>query len=369
MKIASSEIDMASSHSSMELDEKTEELRIWSNSTVASPPGARRSVKDLEPQKDRVTLSAASLRLTSLQSSSSSVSNAQSVESNDSDDSLVNMDVKLQLMKSIVEAVTGKKIEVGNIGHGRSGRGAHNGIERSSSTAQAGRGREAAQEGWGLAYESRSIHYESESTSFSAQGLIKTQDGKEIGFSVSLQMSREYYEEKSISIRAGDAAKVVDPLVINFGGAAAELTDTKYAFDINSDGAEDNISFVGQGSGLLVLDLNNDGTVNNGTELFGPNTGDGFAELAAYDEDGNKWIDENDSVYEKLSVWTKDGEGNDTLSSLKDKNVGAIYLGAVTTPFDIKDESNNLDGQVVATGIYLQEDGQVGTVQQVDMVV
>jgi hypothetical protein len=182
-------------------------------------------------------------------------------------------------------------------------------------------------------------------------------------------MSREYYEEESISIRAGDAAKVVDPLVINFGGSAAELTDTKYAFDINSDGAEDDISFVGQGSGLLVLDLNNDGIVNNGTELFGPNTGDGFSELAAYDEDGNKWIDENDSVYDRLSVWTKDAEGNDVLSSLKDKNVGTIYLGAVATPFDIKDGANNLDGQVVATGIYLQEDGQVGTVQQVDMVV
>jgi hypothetical protein len=31
--------------------------------------------------------------------------------------------------------------------------------------------------------------------------------------------------------------------------------------------------------------------------LFGPQTGNGFAELAEYDEDKNNWIDENDSIY------------------------------------------------------------------------
>ena len=43
-----------------------------------------------------------------------------------------------------------------------------------------------------------------------------------------------------------------DPLVINFGGTAAQLTDQKFAFDIDSDGAEDSISFVGGASGFLA---------------------------------------------------------------------------------------------------------------------
>ena len=41
------------------------------------------------------------------------------------------------------------------------------------------------------------------------------------------------------------------------------------------------------GSGYLALDKNGDGTINDGSELFGTRNGDGFADLAQYDEDGN----------------------------------------------------------------------------------
>lgn len=83
--------------------------------------------------------------------------------------------------------------------------------------------------------------------------------------------------------------------------------------DLDADGMEDQISFVLPGSGFLALDLNGDGRINDGRELFGPETGDGFAELARYDEDGNQWIDENDPVFERLRIWTKDAEGRDVL--------------------------------------------------------
>ena len=40
-------------------------------------------------------------------------------------------------------------------------------------------------------------------------------------------------------------------------------------------------------------------------------TGDGFKDLAMYDEDGNGWIDENDEIFSKLLIWSKDENGND----------------------------------------------------------
>ncbi|MBI4698741.1 MAG: hypothetical protein HY758_07520 [Nitrospirae bacterium] len=221
--------------------------------------------------------------------------------------------------------------------------------------------------GWGVIYNSHESYYEKAEMSFKAQGVIKKADGTEIKFSLKLKMSYEYMSQTDISLRAGDAVKV-DPLVVNFGGSAAELTDTKFAFDLDSDGENENISFVGQGSGMLALDYNNDGAINDGSELFGPQTGNGFAELSAYDGDGNKWIDENDEVYLKLKIWTKDSEGNDILNSLKEKGVGAIYLASADSAFDIKDSGNNLNGQVARTGIYLNDDGTGGTIQQVDMV-
>ena len=164
-----------------------------------------------------------------------------------------------------------------------------------------------------------------------------------------------------------DSAKLKDPLVLNFNGNAAELTTTRFSFDIDSDGQQDQIAFTGPNSGFLALDRNNDGVINNGSELFGPTTGQGFAELAAYDQDGNQWIDENDSIYNKLRIWSKDAQGQDQLIALGQRGVGAIYLGQVTSPFALKDSDNNLLGQIRSSGVFLQENGVAGTVQQIDL--
>lgn len=43
---------------------------------------------------------------------------------------------------------------------------------------------------------------------------------------------------------------------------------------------------------VLSLDQNGNGEIDNGTELFGTKSGDGFADLARYDLDYNGWIDE-----------------------------------------------------------------------------
>ncbi|MCL6560411.1 MAG: hypothetical protein K6U74_16780, partial [Firmicutes bacterium] len=221
--------------------------------------------------------------------------------------------------------------------------------------------------GWGLEYECHEFHYEREKMSFASEGIIRTADGREINFSVQLKMSREFASRQDIRITAGTAA--IDPLVINFSGAAPELTDTKFNFDLDSDGKADRISFVSPGSGFLALDLNSDGRINNGGELFGPKSGNGFIELAQYDEDGNNWIDENDSIYERLRIWTKDSEGRDVLFALGEKGIGAIFTGNISTPFDIKNPENKLQGQVRKSGIFVGENGSAGTVQQIDLTI
>ncbi|AFQ42760.1 hypothetical protein [Desulfosporosinus meridiei] len=219
--------------------------------------------------------------------------------------------------------------------------------------------------GWGLIYNKSNTHYEGESTSFSAHAAVKTEDGKEIKLDLQLNLSREFMSKNDIRVRAGDA--LIDPLVINYGSASASVTQKKYAFDIDADGALDQISFVGPGSGFLALDLNQDGIINDGKELFGPNSGDGFSDLANYDLDENGWIDENDAIYEKLRIWTKDADGNDQLLALGEKGIGAIYLGNVKTSFALKNTSNQLDAQIQKTGIFLRENGSAGTIQHVDL--
>jgi len=227
--------------------------------------------------------------------------------------------------------------------------------------------------GWGIEYNNREVYHEVEQTSFASRGVVKTADGREIGFTLNLEMSREFLSVREETMLAGDAL-LVDPLVINFSGRAADLTDQKFLFDLDSDGDSESISFVTSGSGMLAFDKNNDGFINNGSELFGPSTGNGFLELVAFDEDGNGWIDAGDSIYNNLSVWTKDYSGNDSIVSLKDIGVGAIYLESAATLFSINDSNNATKGQIASTGIYLSESDQTGditpgTIQQVNLVV
>ncbi len=54
--------------------------------------------------------------------------------------------------------------------------------------------------------------------------------------------------------------------------------------------------------------------------------------------------------------------------SLGAKGVGAIYLGSVDTDFSIKDDRNQLLGEVRSGSVFLNEDGTAGTIQQIDLV-
>ena len=139
---------------------------------------------------------------------------------------------------------------------------------------------------------------------------------------------------------------------------------------MDSDGKAEELSSLTGGSGFLALDLNNDGVINDGSELFGTKSGDGFKDLAAYDKDGNGWIDENDEVFKHLKVWTKNADGSDRLIAIADAGVGAIYLGNASTEFSVNTlDTNRTQGIVRSTGIFLKESGEVGTIQHVDLVV
>lgn len=219
---------------------------------------------------------------------------------------------------------------------------------------------------WNREIRSSQFTAEAEATTFSAEGIVQTSDGRSISFNVDLEMSREFIQATEFVTK--DTVQIMtDPLVINMDVDSAEVTDQKFFFDIDSDGKEDEISRLGTGSGFLALDKNGDGIIGNGSELFGAKTGDGFSELAEYDSDSNGWIDENDSIFSSLKVWTKDSDGNDHLLSLKEADVGAIYLGNTSTDFSLNNAiTNQTNAQIRKTGIYLRETGGAGTVQHVD---
>lgn len=208
---------------------------------------------------------------------------------------------------------------------------------------------------------------ESETTSFTSTGTVKTADGREIQFNMEIFMSREFeqYFEAELDLAS---ISFCDPLVINLDTGIANLTDQTFYFDIDADGELDEISMLNGASGYLALDKNGDGTINDGSELFGTGSGNGFADLAAYDEDGNGWIDENDAIWDKLKIWTRDADGNDVLYTLAEKGVGAICLHNVSTDYTLNSQTGGTQGAIRNTGIFLYENGSAGTIQHVDVV-
>lgn len=218
-------------------------------------------------------------------------------------------------------------------------------------------------------YQTQHYHMEEECTTFSTQGTVKTADGRELPFHLELGMSRrfeEYYEENHVL----SVSTFKDPLVINLDTNIAKVSDQKFFFDLDCDGEEEEISSLQAGSGFLALDLNGDGQINDGSELFGTKSGDGFEDLSRYDLDGNGWIDEADPIWEKLLIWTKDENGEDKMYHLSDLGVGAIGLSRVGTQFSLNAEkTNETNAMIRKTGIFLYENGAVSTLQQLDMAV
>ncbi|WP_174874416.1 hypothetical protein [Vogesella oryzae] len=217
---------------------------------------------------------------------------------------------------------------------------------------------------WGMRLQ-REFHYqEQESLQFSASGNITTSDGRQLSFQLDIQLQRSLELHSNETLNFGAAAK--DPLMLTLGSDAGVLSGASVAFDLEGNGTMDALPMVANG-GWLVLDRNGDGKVNDRSELFGPQSGNGFAELAQLDADGNGAIDEGDPLFARLQLWQGRHDGQDQLVSLLDQGIGALLLPNVAADYRYSDAQGNTQAQMRKAGVYLNEDGSAGLVSQLDL--
>lgn len=139
--------------------------------------------------------------------------------------------------------------------------------------------------------------------------------------------------------------RLFSPIVLDFVNIgkmrSISAEDSYIYFDLDNDGIKERTGWVkGNQGSLLALDLNGNGIIDNGSELFGEATrlangksaNNGYLALAQYDKNKDGVIDQKDSVFNKLLVWSDhntDGisDKNEvvSLSETKVTSIGVKY--------------------------------------------
>ena len=163
--------------------------------------------------------------------------------------------------------------------------------------------------------------------------------------------------------------RIHDPLALDLDGDGIEtLAAAGFAgalFDHRNQGIRTATGWISADDGLLVRDLNGNGIIDNGGELFSDNTRlkdgslakHGYAALAELDTNGDKVISAADAAFSSLRVWrdlNQDGISQaDELRTLEESGILSLNV-------DYKDINKNLDnGNTLAQeGSYTKTDGK-----------
>ena len=156
-----------------------------------------------------------------------------------------------------------------------------------------------------------------------------------------------------------------DPLVLDLDGDGLEVGRYTAQFDMDADGFAELTDWAYGGDGFLARDLNNDGVINDISELFGNASTPGFSALGALDDNADGIIDANDAAWSELRIWvdadldgvTDDGE----LTDLASHGIASIDVGGAVavTGEDVR------DNEIRARSTFLRADGSTGAIADV----
>ncbi|MBI5251734.1 MAG: hypothetical protein HY912_19755 [Desulfomonile tiedjei] len=148
-----------------------------------------------------------------------------------------------------------------------------------------------------------------------------------------------------------------DPLVLDLNGDGIRTTgiqgDVFTLFDDNSDAFAELTGWADPHDGMLAMDRNGNGIIDDGQELFGDQTilqngrraENGFEALAEFDSNKDGRIDVNDAVFSRLRVLTLNSTGDAyQLRTFDELGIRAINLDSTVT--NITDAQGNTQNRV-----------------------
>ncbi len=168
--------------------------------------------------------------------------------------------------------------------------------------------------------------------------------------------------------------QISSPIVLDFDGDGVKTTAIQNSayFDHASDGFAERTGWIGAGDGLLARDLDGDGLINTGMELFGSETrrpdgskaANGFEALKILDSNHDGQINANDPVFSNLIIWMdadRDGYSRpEELFSLQD--TGVVAIATNYTHAELIDPQGNAHRQI---GTYTRADGSQAAAEDI----
>ncbi len=162
-----------------------------------------------------------------------------------------------------------------------------------------------------------------------------------------------------IRVQMEQDVEMTDPLIVQLGDQPLSLARESYRFDLNLDGLADALPGLNGQAAYLVLDRNNNGRIDDGRELFGPRSGNGFVELAALDENGDGRVDARDTAFASLQLWKPGG----SLRPLREAGITALLLNRQAATRDLY-QMDRLAGRVREQSLL---EGVPGKLLEVDL--
>lgn len=171
---------------------------------------------------------------------------------------------------------------------------------------------------------------------------------------------------KAVFVPSADMTRIASPLVLDLDGNGINLYkiyDDKIYYDFDGDGIANLTSRINDG--ILAMDFNGNGRIDDMTEFFGAKT-NGFKELSRYDtphhiffKDGI--IDKNDAVFSKLQVWQEfypDGRIHHT----EFKKITELGIASISTKAAPLKNVKISENEIRHKGVFKRDDGTEGDI-------
>ncbi|QIF42451.1 iron-regulated protein FrpC [Kingella kingae] len=167
-----------------------------------------------------------------------------------------------------------------------------------------------------------------------------------------------------------------DPLILNLDGKGIQTlapSSISARFDHNADGIATATGWTAAGNGILALDLNNNGKIDSGKEIFGnhsvlPNgtaAAHGYAALAELDSNADGIINALDDAFSSLKVWQ---DINQDGISQANELFTLDALGIQSLNLEHQENSKDLGNgnRLTYIGSYTKTDGTTGEMGDVE---